>query len=527
MKKLFMITLVVAAMLLPLASASAVEMLIGPTGVIQYDESNSQNGYVLFSVAGTFKSYLIDLEGYVVHEWQTESGPGLHDRLLPNGNLLRGFRPTVDYDGNPVGSGVGIGGASGGVQEFTWDGTKIWEYINKTDTSVQHHTFMRDLSDPDNGNTFILLWEKWECADAIAAGRDPDTCDEAEGLWPDYVEEVDHNNPPNVVWEWHVKDHVVQDFDPNLPNYGDPELNKDKIDLNFYYPVPWGFKDWNHGNTIEYNPARDELIFNSRNWGELYAIDHATGNITYRWGNPCATGSGECPSFNDNGDEQLFGAHCARYIDDSTNLIVFDNGWVRPSGNNSRSVEIARDVTIDLSADPTQPYPMQYSGNPDGDPIAWFYQSQDPNGFYTTFQGGTARLPNGNTFITSTDGGHLFEVTPDKKVVWEFIAPPRDRDTDAAICINNDRVGATIHRAHMYPKDFPAFAGKDLSRKYHIAEGCTEFWKIWDEQVYPGSYTPPAPEPAPTGWGTSGLTAGAGGGGGASGGSSGGGSGAY
>ena len=518
MKKLMMITLVVAAMLLPVSSVFAVEMLIGPTGVIQYDEENSLNGYVLFSVAGNTKSILIDMEGYVVHEWLTNSGPGLHDRLLPNGNLLRGFTPTVDYDGNPIdprATGVSIGGTAGGVQEFTWDGQLIWEYVNRTTTSVQHHTFFRD---PVSNNTFVLLWEKWECDDAIAAGRDPDTCTPSDGLWPDYIEEVDHTllpGRPAVVWEWHVKDHLVQDFNPAMPNYGDPSVNLDKLDLNFWYPVPWGFKDWNHGNTVEYNPDRDEVIFNSRNWGEFYVIDHATGNIVYRWGNPCTSGNGECPSFNDNGDEILFGAHCARFIDGSDNIIVFDNGWVRPTGNNSRSVEVGRDTSIDLSANPAQDYP--------DDPIVWSYQSLDPNGFYTTFQGGTERLPNGNTFITSTDGGHLFEVTPDKKVVWEFIAPPRDRNTDAAICINNDRVGATIHRAHMFPKDYPAFAGKDLSRKYHIAEGCTEFWKIWNEQVYPGGAAPAAP-PAPGGWGTSSMSIGGGGGGSAGGSSSGGGS---
>jgi len=528
MKKYMMITLMMAAMLLPVSSVFAVEMLIGPTGVIQYDEAKSLNGYVLFSAAGNKKSYLIDMEGYVLHEWVTDSGPGLHDRLLPNGNLLRGFTPTVDYDGNaiPANYGVSIGGKAGGVQEFTWDGQLIWEYVNKTTTSVQHHTFFRD---PVSNHTFVLLWEKWECADAYAAGRADGTCTESDGLWPDYIEEVDHTllpGRPAVVWEWHVKDHLVQNLDSNKPNYGDPSVNLNKLDVNFWYPVPWGYKDWNHGNTVEYNPDRDELIFNSRNWGEFYVIDHATGDIVYRWGNPCATGNGECPSFNNNGDEILFGAHCARFIDDSDNIIIFDNGWVRPEGNYSRSVEVARDTSIDLTANPAQDYP--------DDPIAWEYKSSDPNGFYTTFQGGTERLPNGNTFVTSTDGGHLFEIAREwvinpntgsgswsNTVVWEFIVPARDNDTDAAICLNNDRVGATVHRAHMFPKDYSAFAGKDLSRKYHIAEGCTEFWKIWNEQVYPGGSAPVAP-PAPTGWGTSGLSVGGGGGGGSAGGSSGG-----
>ena len=33
------------------------------------------------------------------------------------------------------------------------------------------------------------------------------------------------------------------------------------------------------------------------------------------------------------------------------------------------------------------------------------------------------RLPNGNTLITEGSDGRVFEVTPDHKIVWEFISP--------------------------------------------------------------------------------------------------------
>ena len=35
-------------------------------------------------------TYLIDMEGNIVHQWDTEYGPGAYAELLPNGNLLRG-----------------------------------------------------------------------------------------------------------------------------------------------------------------------------------------------------------------------------------------------------------------------------------------------------------------------------------------------------------------------------------------------------------------------------------------------------
>jgi hypothetical protein len=35
------------------------------------------------------------------------------------------------------------------------------------------------------------------------------------------------------------------------------------------------------------------------------------------------------------------------------------------------------------------------------------------------------RLPNGNTLVTESDGGRLFELTPGGEIVWEYINPER------------------------------------------------------------------------------------------------------
>ena len=42
------------------------------------------------------------------------------------------------------------------------------------------------------------------------------------GLWPDMIVELEPQ-PPNaarIVWEWHIWDHLIQDFDPTQNNYG-------------------------------------------------------------------------------------------------------------------------------------------------------------------------------------------------------------------------------------------------------------------------------------------------------------------
>ena len=346
-----------------------------------------------------------------------------------------------------------------------------------------------------------------------AEGRDPANCTDTDGFWPDAIVEVDHPaypGEPSVVWSWHVWDHMVQNRDAGLPNYGDPVDNQDRFDINFYAPnVPWGFKDWNHGNTVEYSAVTDQVIFNSRNWGEFFVIDHATGDVVYRWGNPCAWGGGECPSFNDVGDQEMFGPHCAIFLDNG-NYMIFDNGWVKPAGNRSRVIEV--DPTVAMVSSTGEPYL--------GD-VVWQYASRDPNGFYTTFQGGSGRLANGNTFVTSTDGGHLFEIATTwdgedytNEVVWEFIIPPKDADGNP-VCVIRDRVPSTIHRAHHIAPDHPGLVGKNLGRKGHIGGDCMQPWTAWET----GAGVAPT---VPTGWGT-GTKVGAGGGGGAAGAAGGGG----
>ncbi len=53
--------------------------------------------------------------------------------------------------------------------------------------------------------------------------------------------------------------------------------------------------DWSHLNTLVYVAETDQVLTNSRNLTEFYLIDHKTGKLQYRWGNPCAYGAGKCP----------------------------------------------------------------------------------------------------------------------------------------------------------------------------------------------------------------------------------------
>jgi len=57
-------------------------------------------------------------------------------------------------------------------------------------------------------------------------------------------------------------------------------------------------------------------------------------------------------------------------------------------------------------------------GEPIGpDYISWIYENEE---FFSAFQGGSFRLPNGNTLITDADSAHIFEVTSWGEIVWEY-----------------------------------------------------------------------------------------------------------
>jgi len=90
------------------------------------------------------------------------------------------------------------------------------------------------------------------------------------------------------------------------------------------------------------------------------------------------------------------------------NMLVFDNQGM---GNLSRVIEL-------------DPFTQE---------IVWAYEGTQENGFYSGALGAAYRLPNGNTLIVESIGGRAFEVTPEKRIVWEYYNPHRAGDNDELI----------------------------------------------------------------------------------------------
>ncbi len=437
--------------------------------------AGATRGYVLYSPLLSTTTYLVDTQcGRVVHTWASEFPPGASVYLLQNGHLLRPARdPAL-----PFFTG---GGQGGRIQELTWNGELVWDFVLGSRQQMQHH----DIEPLPNGNVLAIVWERRSRDQAIQAGRIPELVPE-QGLWPDCVLEIEPLPPTGgrVVWEWHAWDHLIQEIDPARANYGTVSDHPELIDINggqgprrfteevmdrlraLGYVVRGATSadlraDLLHTNSIAYDPRLDRIALSVFHFNEVWVIDHGTttreaaghaggragrgGDLLYRWGNPRSYGRGTAAQ------QRLFGQHDARWIPaglpGADNLMVFDNGAGRPAGDYSAVLEIQ--TPLDAAGRyPIGPHAPFGPGGP-----AWVYTAPDKSSFFADFISGAHRLPSGNTFICSGPTGLLFEVTPGGDVVWSFHNPFTGDAPNPA-----GDPPYSVFRATHIPPDHPALA---------------------------------------------------------------------
>ncbi|MCK5458988.1 MAG: aryl-sulfate sulfotransferase, partial [Thermoplasmatales archaeon] len=377
---------------------------------------DSFDGYILYTPMVSTNTFLINNSGEVVHTWDSYFKPALSVYLLENGNILRTAFPGF----NPRFWGGGIGGR---VEIFDWDGTLVWEFEYSDSQHCLHH----DVEMLPNGNILMIAWEYKTASEAINAGRDPTSLPLGE-LWPNHIIEVEPTGSSggNIIWEWHIWDHLIQDYDAEKENYGVVADHPELADINYGGQI---LADWNHINSIDYHEEFDQIILSVLTFNEIWVIDHSTtteeaaghsggnsgkgGDILYRWGNPQVYRAG-----NDS-DQKLFGQHDAQWIEPGCpgngNILIFNNGQGRPDGHYSSVDEIIPPV----DSNGNYSYTPGSAYNPE-EPI-WIYTAKNPFDFYAGHISGSQRLPNGNTLICDGPNGVFFEVTEEKEIVWEYV----------------------------------------------------------------------------------------------------------
>ena len=441
----------------PAPTAAPAERTVG----LLFSGSESFEGYTLFSKedsASGANAYLIDHQGRLVHQWPLGERLRPVD-LLPNGNLLAG---------------------RDGAAEIAPSGSVVWEYADEE----QHH----DLLKLQNGNVLLLTRETLTQEEAVAAGANPELVGE-QGLPGARVIEVRPAGASGgeIVWEWSVFDHLVQDFDADKPNYGVVSERPELVDVNFTLAESAAAgrtaarETWTHANSLDYNAELDQIMISVRHFSEVWIIDHSAtteeaaghtggnagkgGDILYRWGNPRAYRAGTTD------DQRLFWQHDAHWIPDGLlgagNMLVFNNGneFHRDDRRFYSSVdEIALPSEDGYRAASVSAYAPSTT--------EWIYAADRPRNFYSPNFSGAQRLPNGNTLICDGNFGVIFEVTPDGRKVWEYVNPVTDtgplRQGETAPIVQSRRRGVErlsnqVYRARRYAPDYPGLQALDLT----------------------------------------------------------------
>ncbi|MBL8173190.1 MAG: SUMF1/EgtB/PvdO family nonheme iron enzyme [Bryobacterales bacterium] len=416
-------------------------------------------GYTLFAPKHGTTTYLMANDGRIVHSWKSEYEPGQSVYLLPNGNLLRAGMLRV---------AGGIGGGEGGIiEEFDWNGNLVWEFRHATRDYQLHH----DIKPLPNGNVLALMVERKSEEECIRAGFNPEMLRDGQ-LNPDAVIEIQRSGPKSgtIVWEWHVWDHLVQDFDRTKANYGDVATHPELIDAHGSGRGLPSF--WNHINSVAYDEKLDQIVLSVRGFNEVWVIDHGTtikeaaghkggrrgkgGDLLYRWGNPVSYKRGT------NRDRQLFQQHDAHWIPGgypgAGHMLIFNNGL-------DRGWSTIEEIVLPL--DPNGSYRLD-AGKPFGpEKPVWSYKANPPDQFYSAEISGTHRLPNGNTLICAGVRGVFFEVTPSGDKVWEYVNP----EVRGGILAQGEMPGRdhrghnwnAVFKIHRYEPEYAGLQGRDLT----------------------------------------------------------------
>lgn len=353
--------------------------------------------YTLYSTTGSTSTYLLDTNGTVVKTWTHTTKTGYSFYLTAGGYLWRGVSRTGNsFSGGPI---------CGQIQKIEWNGNLLWDYVYSTTEYCSHH----DFCVLPNGNVLLIAYESKSAAQVAAAG-----CTYSGIMWPDKVVEIKPTGATTgeVVWEWKIWDHIVQDKDASKANYQSSIVNHPEL-LNVNYKAT---KDWIHMNGIDYNPILDQIAVSSHNINEWYIIDHSTttaeaashsggnsgkgGDFLYRWGNPAAYGA--------TGTQVLKVTHDAHWIPEGVpnagRLVGFNNQGVSTSKS-----------AVDQIVTPVNGYNYDLTLGSAYEPST--YTRHACNG-YTSNAGSSDQLPNGNMLVCIALSGYIYEIDPAGNSIW-------------------------------------------------------------------------------------------------------------
>jgi len=360
-------------------------------GLQVYDRERATPGFTLISRLSGCGAYLLDMNGAIVHDWALPFPPGDLVQLLPNGNFLAALDP--EDDGLIKGETQSRFSGGEGPPLRGGRGGLIQEYDwdGKLVWEYKNPEQHHDVRRLPNGNTLYLGWEIMPAEAAARVQGGVAGTEHNDHIYGDYLHEVTPDG--DIVWEWHA--HADMDIE-RYPICGVCNRNE-FAHANACFPMPNG-----------------DVMLSFRRINLVAIVDRKTRK--FNW---------------ERRDDSWGHQHDCQMLENG-NILIFANGIHWTGG-----IVASRVIEFDPTTGET----------------AWEYQGSPPFTFFSPHISGAQRLSSGNTLICEGQWGRVFEVTPDKEIVWEYISPFFDAAPGGG-------QANMMFRAHRYPPESPEIAGR-------------------------------------------------------------------
>lgn len=335
-------------------------------GVTVHEPAKAYNGLTLYTSTHAQKAFLMSMDGKVIHEWNLPLREVWNAKSLGREPRPKEYISWDDVELYPNGDLLAL---------YVGFGDTPWGYgivkMNKNSevlwkySGYVHH----DVEVAANGNIHVLT-------NAVRKRK---------------IEGFDHLRPPRI-----------DDFIVVLSPDGKELKKVSLIDAFVKSPygrmlrtTSWDIKDdFLHANSIEVIDAQmaeklpfaseGQVLLSLRDIDALAVLDLEKEEVVWALQG----------SWHRQHDADLL---------PNGHVLLFDNFGNYGSGGMSRVIEL----------------------DPVTQEIVWSYAGDDQRPFQSDIRSGQERLPNGNTLITESDGGRIFEVTKEGEIVWEYVNPVR------------------------------------------------------------------------------------------------------
>lgn len=406
----------------------------GQEGIL-LNTDESMDGFLLIEASknSSTHQFLINNCGEIVNSWVTGESE-LHAKLLEDGSLIYLRNNTLfrkDWDNNTI-------------------------YTFTAPSEIPFIQLVYEVILLPNGNYLCIVNRGVTNSELIDMGWN---FNNGTPQVTDGIIEIDVETG-EIVWEWNIKDHLIQERSEDLGNYGIVADNPHLLDCDAVYPVDFNNYESFMINGMDYNPELDQIALSVRKVNEIMIIDHSTtteeasgssggnsgmgGDFIYRFGNPQNYGRGDA------NDRYLFFQHNPNWIlhgPHAGKIICFNNGLERPD---------VFDIDDRWSAaaifDPVENgFNYILPSNSPFEPVVpgqTYDRFSTGNFFYSSYTSSAKVLANENILITEGVDGRVMELNSAGDLVWEY-----DLESNQV----------NLFRTEKYPANYPAFENRDMS----------------------------------------------------------------